>query len=158
MRSVVPTRNGDQPNRVAQGEATVNAVARKSVTRRIATTLTAVLALPKAALFRLLNGAAIQRMLDQGDLITVNTVLDRLGVGDDFKDGYRSWAGRHIAQAYRVANQRQPLKAWVQHRTSGRWIFVYCYTPADESITAGLRTYPRTSHLVPVSASYSEAA
>lgn len=136
----------------------MNATARRSVTRRIATTLTAVLALPKTALFRLLNGAEIQRMLDQGDLITVNTVLDGLGVGVDFKDGYRSWTGRHIAQAYRVANQRQPLKAWVQHRTTGRWIFVYCYTPGDESITAGLRMYSRTAHLVPVSATFSEAA
>ncbi len=136
----------------------MNATARHSITRQIARTLGAVLALPKSALFRLLNGVAIQRMLDAGDLVTVNTILDGLGVGADFKDGYRSWAGRHIAQAYRVANQRQPLKAWVQHRTTGRWIFVYCYTPGDESITAGLRNYPRTSHLVPASASYQEAA
>lgn len=135
----------------------MNATARKSITRRITATLASVLALPTTALFRLLNGAAIQRMLDQGDLVTVNTVLDGLG-GSDLKDGYKSWAGRHIAQAYRVANQRQPLRAWVQHRTSGRWIHVFVYAPGDEAITAGLRMYGRTAHLVPVSASYQAAA
>ena len=135
----------------------MNATARKSITRRIAATLAHVMALPKTALFHLLNGAAIQQMLDMGDLVTVNTVLDSYGVGADFKDGYRSWTGRHIAAMYRLANHREPIRAWVQHRTTGRWIHVYAYCPGDESISAGLRAYSRTAHLVPARI-YQEAA
>lgn len=138
----------------------MNATARKSITRRITRTLASVMALPTDALYALLNGTAIQQILNTGDLVTVNTILDGLGVGDDFKDGFRAWAGRHIAQAYRVANHGAPIRAWVRHRTTGRWIHVFVYCPGDTAITAGLRTYSRTAHLVttPARAAYSEVA
>lgn len=128
----------------------MNATARRSIVRQTLATLRDVMALPKPFLYALLNGRAIQQMLDTGDLVTVNTVLDQLGVGADFKDGYRSHAGRHIAAAYRLTNHREPIRAWVQHRTTGKWIHPFAYIPGDESITTGLRMYPRTAHLVPV--------
>lgn len=135
----------------------MNATSRKSVTRRIARTLTAVLALPQQALFALLNGAAIQRMLNTGDLIRTGDYLTAMG-GGDLRDGYQSWYGRAVAKAYRIANRRNPLKAWVQHRTTGRWIRVNVFAPGDPALLIGLRTYGRTAHLVPVSATFTEAA
>lgn len=137
----------------------MNATAR-NITRRITRALWLAAQLSTDVLYALINGAAIQRLLNTGDLITVNTILDRLGVDADFKDGYRSWTGRHIAQAYRVANHRAPIRAWVRHRTSGRWIHVFVYCPGDTAIAAGLRTYSRTAHLAttPARSAFAEAA
>ncbi len=136
----------------------MNAVSGKSVVRQITARLAAVTRLPKAALFHLLNGSAIQQMLDLGQLVTVNTILDSYGVGDDFKDGYRSWTGRSIAAAYRRTHRFEPLKAWVQHRTTGRWIHANVYVPGDIAIATGLRGYSRTAHLVPAPRAMSEVA
>lgn len=128
----------------------MNATARRSITRQVTALLGRVMQLPTDVLFRLLNGAQVQQMLDLGQLVTVNGVLDQLGVEPEFKDGYRSWAGRHIASCYRLNNQRNPLKAWVRHRTTGRWIHAHVYVPGDVAIEQGLRSYNRTAHLVPV--------
>lgn len=128
----------------------MNATAKKSITRQITSTLARVAALPKPFLFALLNGRAIQQMLDLGQLVTINTVLDELG-GSDLRDGFKSWAGRHIASCYRLNNGgRKPIRAWVRHRTTGRWIHVFVYVPGDAAIEQGLRSYNRTAHLVPV--------
>jgi len=136
----------------------MNATARKSLVRQITARLAAVTRLPKAALFHLLNGRAIQQMLDLGQLVTVNTILDGLGAGDELLDGHKSWSGRHIAAAYRLTNHREPIRAWVQHRTTGRWIRVFIYVPGDEAITAGLRMYGRTAHLVAEAPALQEVA
>jgi hypothetical protein len=127
----------------------MNATARRSITRQVTALLGRVMQLPTDLLYRLLNGQAIQQLLDLGQLVTVNTILDSYGVGEDFKDGYRSWAGRHIASCYRLINDRNPIKAWVRHRTTGRWIHAHVYVPGDTAIEQGLRSYNRTAHLVP---------
>lgn len=124
----------------------MNARARRSITRQITATLARVAALPKPFLFALLNGHAVQQMLDLGQLVSVNTILDEHGVPADFKDGYRSWAGRYIATAYRLNTaNRNPIRAWVRHRTTGRHIHVFVYVPGDPAIESGLRAYPRTA-------------
>jgi hypothetical protein len=128
----------------------VNATARRSITRQVTAILGRVMQLPTDLLFRLLDGTQVQQMLDLGQLVTVNTILDGYGVEPEFKDGYHSWAGRHIATAYRLTNHRNPLKAWVRHRTTGRWIHAHVYVPGDPAIESGLRSYSRTAHLVPV--------
>jgi hypothetical protein len=135
----------------------MNATQRKSLARQIQSTLTRVMALPKAALFHLLNGAAIQRLLGSGDLIRTGDYLIQMG-GGDLRDGYQSWYGRAVVKAYRQANHREPLRAWVQHRTTGRWIHVYVYCPGDPALLAGLASYSRTAHLVPAGATFAEAA
>lgn len=128
----------------------MNATARRSITRQVTALLGRVMQLPTDLLFRLLNGAQVQQMLDLGQLVTVNTILDGLGVEPEFKDGYRSWAGRHIATAYRLNTGLNPMKAWVRHRTTGRYIHAHVYVPGDAAIGQGLRSYTRTAHLVPV--------
>ncbi len=135
----------------------MNATARRSIVRRAAAVYAAVTRLPKAALFHLLNGAALQRLLNSGDLIRTGDYLIQMG-GGDLRDGYQSWYGRNVAKAYRQANRREPLKAWVQHRTTGRWIHVSVYCPGDPALLAGLASYAQTKHLVPAGAQYSEAA
>jgi hypothetical protein len=136
----------------------VNAVSRKSVVRQITARLAAVTRLPKAALFHLLNGRAIQQMLDAGALITTNTWLDAQGVPADFKDGYRSWYGRAVRKAYRATYGIEPIKAWVQHRTSGRWIKVNAYAPSEQALITGAKDYARTSHLVAAAPALQEVA
>ena len=127
----------------------MNARSRNLPRRVLATVSNLVLGLTPAVAFALLNGRAIQQMLDLGQLVTVNTIVDELGADDTLLDGLRSWAGRHIASMYRLLNGRSPLKAWVRHRTTGRWIHVFVYCPGEAAIEKGLRSYPRTSHLVP---------
>ena len=139
------------------GETRMNATARRSIVRRAAAVYAAVTRLPKAALFHLLNGAAIQRLLDSGDLIRTGDYLIQMG-GGDLRDGYQSWYGRAVVKAYRQANHREPLRAWVQHRTTGRWIHVNAYCPGDPALLAGLASYSRTAPLVPAGATFAEAA
>lgn len=103
--------------------------------------------LPDAA-FRLLNGA-MQERLDNGALTTADAWLDNHGVPADFRDGYRSWYGRHVVKAYRAAHHgREPRRAWVQHRTTGYWVPVFAYPSNAPALTVGARSYTRTAHLV----------
>jgi hypothetical protein len=128
----------------------VNATAR-NIIRRTATTLAnAVRNLTPEAVYHLLNGHHIQQWLNNGDLITTNTWLDQNGAEPDFLDGYRSWYGRAVASSYRARhNGQNPARAWVRHRTTGRWIHVFVYFRNDPSLIAGAAAYHRTRHLVP---------
>jgi hypothetical protein len=109
-------------------------------THRAARTVT------KALAYRCRSGL-IAAAVENGRLIRTGDLLDRLGA-DDLKDGQRSWFGRHVAKAYRAANHgADAVRVWAQHRTTGRWIEVYVYAPADPALYVGLTTYKATSHL-----------
>jgi hypothetical protein len=84
--------------------------------------------------------------LAAGLLVRTGDVLDRLDAGD-LKDGYQSWYGRHVKKAHVAATGHDPVRVWVQHRTTGRWIHVHAYSPFDIALYIGLVTYKRTAHL-----------
>lgn len=84
--------------------------------------------------------------LEAGRVIRTGDYLLRVG-GGDLPDGQQSWFGRHVAKAYRAACHGDSVRCWVQHRTTGKWIRVYVYTPADPALATGLRTYKATRHL-----------
>jgi hypothetical protein len=91
-----------------------------------------------------------------GGMIRTGDILDRLGI--QLPDGQQSWYGRHVAKAYRAAHNGQDApKAWAQHRTTGRWIRVFVYSPTDPALFAGLTSYKATAGLV-TGASFVEAA
>jgi hypothetical protein len=91
-----------------------------------------------------------------GQLIRTGDMLERLGIS--LSDGQQSWYGRHVAKAYRAQHDGQDApKAWVRHRTTGRWIRVFVYSPTDPALLAGLRSYKATADLVS-QASFAEAA
>ncbi|MCC9307723.1 hypothetical protein LN042_11545 [Kitasatospora sp. RB6PN24] len=91
-----------------------------------------------------------------GNLIRTGDMLDRLGIA--LPDGQQSWYGRHVANAYRAQHEGQDApKAWTRHRTSGRWIRVFVYSPTDPALLAGLRSYKATAGLIS-QASFAEAA
>lgn len=107
----------------------------------------AALAASKPLRYRALSGV-IAQLVDAGRLIRTGDLLDRLGAGDDLLDGHRSWYGRAVVKAYRKATGgAEPLKVWATHRTTGKWVHVFVYAPANPALIAGLRTYKRTAHL-----------
>ncbi|WP_052509098.1 hypothetical protein [Kitasatospora griseola] len=126
----------------------MNATARKLICRTAAAVRVAVqIGFDTAA--TILNGQL-------NGLIRTGDMLDRLGI--QLSDGQQSWYGRHVAKSYRNANGGQDApKAWTRHRTTGRWIRVFVYQPADPALLAGLRTYKATNSLVS-QADYAEAA
>ena len=100
--------------------------------------------------YRALSGLTAT-LVETGRLIRTGDLLDRLGA-TDLTDGHRSWYGRHVATAYRKTHDgAQPLRVWAQHRTTGRWVHVFVYSPADPALYAGLRGYKRTAHLAAAS-------
>jgi len=109
----------------------------------------------KALLYRTISGT-IAVLVDTGRLIRTGDFLDRIG-GSDLPDGQKSWYGRHVAKAYRKAHGGDALKVWTQHRTTGKWIHVFVYSPADPTLAVGLRTYKATQDLAD-RALYAEAA
>lgn len=119
----------------------MNATTRKWI-RRSTATIRAAVQMPKAAYYRLLNGKTINDALTTGWLIRTNDMLDRLMI--ELPDGQRSWYGRHVAKAHRATTGHDAPKAWVQHRTTGKWIHVYVYAVDDKALTAGLWSYKAT--------------
>lgn len=99
----------------------------------------------KALAYRTLSGI-IAVLVSVGRLVRTGDILDRLGAGD-LKDGYQSWYGRHVKKAHIAATGMEPVRCWVQHRTTGRWIHVHVYSPFDLALYVGLATYARTKHL-----------
>ncbi|MFF4791855.1 hypothetical protein ACFY2M_19300 [Streptomyces sp. NPDC001276] len=113
----------------------------------------------KALFCRALSGQ-IAADVAAGSLLRTGDVLDRLGASD-LKDGYQSWYGKHVKKAHVAANGTEPVRCWVQHRTSGKWIHVHVYNPFDIALYIGLATYKRTAHLAQPAfyqAAYTEAA
>jgi hypothetical protein len=100
----------------------------------------------KALGYRTLSGI-IGALVETGRLIRTGDFLDRIG-GGDLKDGQKSWFGRHAKKAYIAATGSEPVRCWVQHRTTGHWIQVHVYFPLDEALYAGLQTYKGTRHLL----------
>lgn len=134
----------------------MNATARRSI-RRLAAAIRSAVQLTPDLLFALIDGDT-GRLAAEGHLIRTGDYLGQLGAAD-LKDGYQSWYGRHVADAYREANDgANPLRVWARHRTTRRWIQVFVYAPSDPALIEGLKSYKRTRHLVPLAASYSEAA
>jgi hypothetical protein len=88
-----------------------------------------------------LNGR-YQAALDRGHIIRTGDHLQHLGI--QLPDGQQSWYGRHVAKAHRAATGHDAPRAWVQHRTTHRWIAVYVYAPDAQALTAGLWSYKAT--------------
>ncbi|WHM30226.1 hypothetical protein OH540_09345 [Streptomyces sp. BPPL-273] len=99
----------------------------------------------KALAYRARSGAVIVAV-EAGDLVRTGDILNRLGAGD-LKDGYQSHYGRHVAKAYRAARETEPTRCWVRHRTTGRWVHVFVYSPFEIALYIGLATYKQTKHL-----------
>ncbi|KOU62067.1 hypothetical protein ADK57_25890 [Streptomyces sp. MMG1533] len=95
-------------------------------------------------------------LVDGGQLIRTGDALDRFG-GGDLPDGQQSWYGRHVAKAYRKTHGGDAIRVWARHRTTGRWIHVHVYAPADPALLVGLRSYKATRHLAD-RANFAEAA
>jgi hypothetical protein len=89
-----------------------------------------------------LNGR-YQAQLIRGAIIRTGDILTVLGLGD-LPAGKQSWYGRHVAKAYRASTGSDARRAWVQHRTTGQWIAVYVYSPADPALTTALYSYKAT--------------
>ncbi|MEU9323210.1 hypothetical protein AB0D91_05260 [Streptomyces canus] len=119
----------------------MNAAAR---TRR--NTLHAAARTPKALAYRTLSGL-VAAAVEAGKLIRTGDFLHRIG-GADLPDGQQAWFGRHCAKAYRAATGTEPLKVWAKHRTTGRYVHVYVYNPADDALYTALHTYKGTRHLL----------
>jgi hypothetical protein len=102
-----------------------------------------------------LNGK-LQAQLNRGAIIRTGDILTALGLGD-LPDGQQSWYGRHVAKAYRTSAGTDARRAWVQHRTTGRWITVYVYSPTDPALTTALYTYKATREAL-AATDYTEAA
>jgi hypothetical protein len=105
----------------------------------------AALTMPKALRYRALSGQIIVAV-EAGHLVRTGDILERLGAAD-LKDGYQSWYGRHVKKAHVAATGSEPVRVWVQHRTSGKWIHVHAYSPFDMALYFGLATYKQTKHL-----------
>ncbi|MGW2371757.1 hypothetical protein [Kitasatospora sp. NPDC001683] len=126
----------------------MTAKARKLI-RRTITAIRIAAEITVDAAFAILNGQL-------NGLIRTGDMLDRLGI--QLPDGQSSWYGRHVAKAYRAAHDGQDApKAWVRHRTTGRWIHVFVYAANDPALLTGLRTYKATADLIS-QASFTEAA
>ncbi|MFD4933473.1 hypothetical protein [Streptomyces virginiae] len=88
--------------------------------------------------------------------VKVSDFLISIGVDEGFIDRYGSWAGRHIAAAYRAANHGRNTPLWARKRTKpcknapkGRWIKVNVYRATDPALVTGARQYPRTAEYLP---------
>jgi len=123
----------------------MTATARKLIRRLI----TAVRDLPADIRYATLNG-------DLHGAIRTGDMLDRLGI--TLPDGQQSWYGRHVAKAYRAQHGTDAPKAWVRHRTTGRWIRVFVYAPADPALMTGLRSYKATAAFAITRADFAECA
>lgn len=110
----------------------------------------------KALAYRTLSGI-VAALVDAGRLVRTGDILNRVG-GGDLPDGQQSWYGRHVAKAHRAAHDgAEPIRVWAQHRTTGKWIHVFVYVPADPALLTGLRNYKATRHLADRTA-FTEAA
>lgn len=109
----------------------------------------------KALRYRCISGI-VAVLVDNGQLVRTGDVLDRVG-GGDLPDGQQSWYGRHVVKAYRKVHGGDPVRVWARHRTTGKWVHVYAYNPADPALLAGLHSYKATRHLAD-QAAYSQAA
>lgn len=113
----------------------------------------------KALYYRAISGD-IAALVDNGRLVRTGDILERLGAAD-LKDGYKSHYGKHVAKAYRAARETEPVRVWAQHRTTGKWVHVFVYSPFEIALYIGLVTYKRTAHLARPAffqAAYSECA
>jgi hypothetical protein len=126
-----------------------------AATRTRRNTLRTTATTSRALAYRTLSGL-IAAAVETGRLIRTGDFLDRIG-GGDLADGQKSWFGRHVAKAYRAANGGDAVRVWTQHRTTGKWIHVYVYSPTEIALTTGLATYKATRHLAD-RAAFTEAA
>lgn len=126
-----------------------------NVVRQLRRTHTAARTIAEALAYRALSGI-IAALVDAGRLVRTGDILQRLGAGD-LPDGKKSWYGRHVATAYRAQHDGDAVKVWAQHRTTGKWIHVHVYNPADPALIDGLRSYKATRHLAD-QALFTEAA
>lgn len=116
--------------------------------RSIYRTIAAALRTSRAFGYVTLNGDVGAQLAD-GRLIRTGDYLIEVG-GGDLPDGVQSWFGRHVAKAYRAEHGHSAPRAWVQHRTTGRYVHVYVYAPDDPALFTGLRAYKATRHLITV--------
>lgn len=126
----------------------MTATARKLI-RRTKTAVRAAVQMSRTAYYTLLNGSL-------NGLIRTGDMLDRLGIA--LKDGQQSWYGKHVAKAYRTQHGTDAPKAWVRHRTTGRWIHVFVYAATDPALMTGLATYKATAEFAITRDDFAEAA
>lgn len=108
----------------------------------------------KALAYRTLSGM-VAVLVDAGRLVRTGDFLDRVG-GGSLPDGQQSWYGRHVAKAYRSQHGGDPIRVWARHRTTGKWIHVNVFAPADPALYVSLHSYKGTRHLL--AGTYAEAA
>ncbi|MYX26830.1 hypothetical protein GTY75_09135 [Streptomyces sp. SID8381] len=91
---------------------------------------------------------------DMTQRVKVSDYLTVLGMEEADIDRYGSWAGRHIANAYRAANYghnprttRKRTKPCSGH-PKGRWIKVFVYRITDPALIIGCASYKRTAPFV----------
>jgi hypothetical protein len=99
----------------------------------------------KALAYRTRSGD-IAVLVDSGRLVRTGDFLDRID-GSDLPDGKKSWFGKYVAKAYRAQHGGDAIRVWARHRTTGKWIQVLVYAPADPALFTGLRNYKATQHL-----------
>ena len=99
----------------------------------------------KALRYRCISGI-VAVLVEQGRLVRTGDALDRFG-GGDLPDGQQAWFGRHVVKAYRKVHGGDPIRVWARHRTTGKWVHVYVYNPAEPALLAGLASYKATRHL-----------
>ncbi|MHC3450786.1 hypothetical protein [Streptomyces prasinus] len=138
MRAAVATAQTLRPLRPVGGMSV-------RLTKLIARTHAAAQRVTKALAYRV-RGGQIAADLENGRLVRTGDILARLDAGD-LKDGYQSWYGKHVKKAHIAASGTDPVRCWVQHRTTGKWIRVHVYNPFDMALYIGLATYKRTAHL-----------
>lgn len=152
MRAAVATARTLRPLRPVGGMSV-------RLTKLITRTHAAAQRVTKALRYRAISGQIIAD-LENGRLVRTGDILERLDAGD-LKDGYQSWYGKHVKKAFVAAAGIEPIRCWVQHRTTGKWIRVHVYSPFDMALYIGLATYKRTAHLARPAlfqAAYAEAA
>lgn len=116
-----------------------------AATRTRRNTLRTAVKTAKALGYRTLSGD-IAALVDAGTLVRTGDALDRFG-GSDLPDGKQAWYGKHVAKAYRKTHGGDSIRVWARHRTTGKWIHVLVYAPADPALFTGLRNYKATQHL-----------
>ncbi|MER7761554.1 hypothetical protein [Streptomyces sp. NPDC097619] len=78
--------------------------------------------------------------------VKVSDFLTHLGMPEEDIDRFGSWAGRHIAAAYRAATGGRDTPLRARKRTAaGKWVRVFVYRLADPALYTGARQYARTA-------------
>lgn len=93
------------------------------------------------------NGTATTQAIRSGELVTVGAHLTNLGADDDTRRRYSSHAGKKVRAAFETRTGMEPRRIWTVS-AAGYPIEVFAYPATDPALTAGVRAYARTAHLI----------